>query len=147
MKIEMHPIGVIHSPFKDAGGTPIQSIRSSARGQVEVFPEFSAGLRDLEELSHIYLIYVFHRSEGFTLVVQPFLDDQEHGLFATRYPSRPNQIGISVVRLLERRENILSIEGVDMLDETPLLDIKPYLPEFDHHSGVRAGWYEHRSKP
>ena len=101
---------------------------------------------DLEGLSHIILLYVFHQSHGFTLRVKPFLDDQEHGLFATRYPARPNPIGLSIVRLLARQENILEIEGVDVLDGTPLLDIKPYVPDFDIRSDVKTGWYEQRSE-
>jgi tRNA (adenine37-N6)-methyltransferase len=141
----MHPIGVIHTPFTDKAQTPIQSSRSQAIGQVEVDLEFAAGLQDLEGLSHLILLYVFHRSTGYALQVKPFLDDQLHGLFATRYPARPNPIGLSVVRLLARRGNRLEIEGVDMLDGTPLLDIKPYVPEFDVRTETRTGWYENRS--
>ena len=111
-----------------------------------MFPEFAEGLQDLEGFSHIILLYVFHQSDGYALRVKPFLDDQLRGLFSTRYPNRPNPIGLSIVRLLARRENILDIEGVDMLDGTPLLDIKPYVPEFDIYSDVRTGWYTHRSK-
>ena len=142
----MKPIGVIHSPFTEKKQTPIQPTRSQAIGQVEVYSEFAGGLLDLEGLSHIILLYVFHQSHGFTLRVKPFLDDQEHGLFATRYPARPNPIGLSIVRLLARQENILEIEGVDVLDGTPLLDIKPYVPDFDIRSDVKTGWYEQRSE-
>jgi len=106
----------------------------------------AGGLQDLEEFSHIFLIYVFHCSSGYSLQVQPFLDDRMHGLFATRHPCRPNPIGLSVVRLLARHENILEIEGVDVLDSTPLLDIKPYVPDFDVRVDVQAGWYASRSK-
>jgi tRNA-Thr(GGU) m(6)t(6)A37 methyltransferase TsaA len=113
---------------------------------VEVFPEFASGLQDLEEFSHIILLYAFHCSSGYSLQVKPFLDDQLRGLFATRHPCRPNPIGLSVVRLLAYRENILDIEGVDMLDGTPLLDIKPYVPDFDVRTDVRTGWYARRSK-
>ena len=146
MEISMHPIGIIHSPFTDKDRTPIQASRSQAIGTVEVYPEFSDGLRDIEEFSHIYLLYVFHNSSGYSLQIKPFLDDQEHGLFATRYPYRPNPLGISTVRLLFRQANVLTIEGVDVLDGTPLLDIKPYVPDFDLRTDVRAGWYETRSK-
>jgi tRNA-Thr(GGU) m(6)t(6)A37 methyltransferase TsaA len=146
MKSIMEPIGVIHSPFTEKDQTPIQASRSQTRGCVEVFTEFSGGLQDLEGFSHIILLYVFHCSSGYSLQVKPFLDDQLRGLFATRHPCRPNPIGLSVVRLLARRENILDIEGVDMLDGTPLLDIKPYVPEFDERSDVGTGWYAHRSK-
>jgi tRNA-Thr(GGU) m(6)t(6)A37 methyltransferase TsaA len=142
----MHPIGVIHSPFTEKSETPIQSSRSQAKGTVEVYPEYAEGLQDLEGLSHIFLLYFFHESSGFSLVIKPFLDDRLHGLFATRYPCRPNPIGLSIVRLLNRRDNILEIEGMDMLDGTPLLDIKPYVPEFDIRSDTHSGWYETRSK-
>jgi tRNA-Thr(GGU) m(6)t(6)A37 methyltransferase TsaA len=142
----MHSIGVIHSPFTEKDQTPIQAARSLAIGLVEIYPEFAEGLKDIEGLSHIYLLYVFHKSTGYTLQVKPFLDDQEHGIFATRYPYRPNPIGISTVRLVSRQGNALTIEGVDVLDGTPLLDIKPYVPDFDLRSDVRAGWYETRSK-
>ena len=138
----MHPIGVIHSPFIDKALTPIQPTRSQAVGQVEVFPEFAGGLQDLEGFSHIILLYVFHQSRGYALQVKPFLDDQLHGLFATRYPCRPNPIGLSIVQLSTRRENILEIVGVDVLDGTPLLDIKPYVPDFDVRFETRTGWYE-----
>lgn len=146
MEFTMRPIGVIHSPFTDKDLTPIQSTRSQAVGKVEVFSEFAEGLRGLEDFSHIILIYAFHQANGFTLQVKPFLDDQLHGLFATRYPCRPNPIGLSIVRLVSRRKNILDIEGVDMLDGTPVLDIKPYVPDFDVHTEVKTGWYAHRSK-
>jgi tRNA-Thr(GGU) m(6)t(6)A37 methyltransferase TsaA len=146
MDFLMKPIGVIHTPFTDKQQTPIQPTRSQAVGQVEVFPEFADGLQDLEGFSHIILLYVFHQSDGYTLQVKPFLDDQLRGLFATRYPCRPNPIGLSVVRLLARQDNILDIEGVDVLDGTPLLDIKPYVPDFDVRNGTRTGWYETRKK-
>jgi tRNA-Thr(GGU) m(6)t(6)A37 methyltransferase TsaA len=146
MDFLMKPIGVIHTPFTDKQQTPIQPTRSQAVGQVEVFPEFADGLQDLEGFSHIILLYVFHQSNGYTLQVKPFLDDQLRGLFATRYPCRPNPIGLSVVRLLARQDNILDIEGVDVLDGTPLLDIKPYVPDFDVRNGTRTGWYETRKK-
>ena len=143
----LRPIGVIHSPFTEKDQTPIQVTRSQALGRVEVFPEFVDGLKDIEQLSHIHLLYIFHQSSGYALQVKPFLDDQEHGIFATRYPYRPNPIGLSTVRLLSRQGNVLTIEGVDVLDGTPLLDIKPYVPDFDLRiEDVRVGWYETRSK-
>jgi tRNA-Thr(GGU) m(6)t(6)A37 methyltransferase TsaA len=145
MEFTMRAIGVIHSPFTDKSQTPIQPTRSQAVGRVEVFPEFADGLHDLEGFSYIILLYAFHQSNGYSLQVKPFLDDHLRGLFATRYPYRPNPIGLSVVRLLARRENILDIEGIDMLDGTPLLDIKPYVPDFDVHIDARTGWYETRS--
>jgi tRNA (adenine37-N6)-methyltransferase len=145
MEFVLKPIGVIHSPFADPNQTPIQPSRSHTTGQVEVYPEFAEGLEDVEGLSHLILLYVFHLSAGYSLRVRPFLDNQLRGLFATRYPARPNPIGLSIVRLLERRANVLEIEGVDVLDGTPLIDIKPYVPEFDAGTGVRTGWYATRS--
>lgn len=142
----MRPIGIIHSPFVEKEQTPIQASRSQAIGFVEVFPEFKDGLKDVEGLSHIYLLYVFHASSGYTLQVKPFLDNQEHGIFTTRFPKRPNPIGLSIVHLISRQDNKLTVEGVDMLDGTPLLDIKPYIPDFDLRTEVRTGWYETRSK-
>jgi tRNA-Thr(GGU) m(6)t(6)A37 methyltransferase TsaA len=146
MEFSMHPIGVIHSPFQEREQTPIQPSRSQAMGQVEVYLEFAAGLEDIEGFSHIILLYVFHQSSGFSLRVKPYLDDHLHGLFATRYPKRPNPIGISVVRLAARQENILQIDGVDVLDGTPLLDIKPYVSEFDLRTATRSGWLEGRGE-
>ncbi len=147
MEFILKPIGIIHSPFSEKEQTPIQVTRSQAIGMVEVFPEFADGLKDIEYLSHIHLIYIFHQSSGYSLQVKPFLDDREHGIFSTRYPYRPNPIGMSTVRLLTRQDNTLSIEGVDVLDGTPLLDIKPYVPDFDIRTeNVRVGWYETRSK-
>jgi tRNA-Thr(GGU) m(6)t(6)A37 methyltransferase TsaA len=144
MDYQMHPIGIIHSPFTDKSQTPIQASRSQVTGFVEIYPEFAEGLQDLEGFSHIILLYVFHESTGYSLHVKPFLDDQERGLFATRYPARPNPIGFSVVRLISQIGSVLEVEGVDMLDGTPLLDIKPYVPDFDIRTNTRSGWYESR---
>jgi tRNA (adenine37-N6)-methyltransferase len=141
MELVMRPIGEIHTPFIDKRDTPIQPSRSAARGQVEVYPAYVDGLRDLDGFSHIILLYAFHRSADYTLVVRPFLGDRERGLFATRYPARPNPIGLSIVRLLSIHSHILEIDGVDMLDGTPLLDIKPYMPDFDVRTDARLGWY------
>jgi tRNA-Thr(GGU) m(6)t(6)A37 methyltransferase TsaA len=138
--MRIKPIGIIHSPFKSREDTPIQPSRSRATGQVEVFKEYQEGLDDIEGFSHIILIYWFHNSEGYVLKVNPFLDDTLRGVFATRAPNRPNQIGISVVKLLERNENILYVEGIDVLDGTPLLDIKPHVPDFESGDIVKIGW-------
>jgi tRNA (adenine37-N6)-methyltransferase len=146
MEFVMRPIGIIHSPFEEKEQMPIQASRSQAIGLAEVYSEFADGLQDIEGFSHIILIYAFHRSSGYTLRVEPFLDDHERGLFSTRYPCRPNPIGLSVVRLLYRQENTLTFKGVDVLNGTPLLDIKPYVPDFDQQTEVRTGWYETRSK-
>ena len=147
MEFLMNPIGIIHTPFTDKDQTPIQASRSQATGFVEIYPDFAEGLQDLDGFSHIILLYVFHEAGGYDLQVKPFLDDQLRGLFATRYPARPNQIGLSVVRLTSQIGPVLQVEGVDMLDGTPLLDIKPYVPDFDTRSEVRIGWYETRATP
>ena len=140
----MRPIGVIRTPFIEPKGMPIQPVFSRAIGQVEVFAEYAEGLQDLEAFSHVILIYALHRSEGYSLRVKPFLDDVARGLFATRYPCRPNPIGLSTVHLLSRRDNVLEVEGIDILDGTPLLDIKPYVPDFDGKADACAGWYDSR---
>jgi len=140
---QMTPIGVIHTPFREPAGTPIQPRRArGVRGTVEVFEKFQEGLKDLEGFERIWLLYWFHRAAPAQLRVVPYLDDKERGLFATRAPSRPNPIGLSCVRLLELRGNLLSVAEVDILDGTPLLDIKPYVPEFDGFRVRRCGWLE-----
>jgi tRNA-Thr(GGU) m(6)t(6)A37 methyltransferase TsaA len=146
MEFLMRPIGIIHSPFTDKSQTPIQASRSEATGFVEVYPEFAQGLQDLEGFSHLILLYVFHESTDWSLLVKPFMDNQVRGLFATRYPARPNQIGLSVVRLISLIGSVLEVESVDMLDGTPLLDIKPYVPDFDIRTNTRNGWYDTRNK-
>ncbi len=143
MEITYSPIGTIHSPFYDLSGMPIQpSSESSAPGTVELVPEFTPGLKDLEGFSHIILIYHLHKSHHHPLIVTPFLDIEPHGVFATRAPHRPNPIGISVVKLVKLEQNILHVENLDVLDGTPLLDIKPYVPEFDSPEEFRLGWLE-----
>ncbi|MFQ5811954.1 MAG: tRNA (N6-threonylcarbamoyladenosine(37)-N6)-methyltransferase TrmO [Anaerolineae bacterium] len=143
MGISYRPIGIVHSPFTDIEGMPIQPTGAAGiRGTVEVFPEFAEGLRDLEGFSHIILLYHFHRVQESKLVVTPFMDPQPHGVFATRAPKRPNPIGLSIVKLLSTEQNVLHIENVDVLDGTPLLDIKPYVPEFDQPRVDRVGWLE-----
>lgn len=143
MEIKFRSIGIIHSPFKDIKGMPIQPAGAAhVRGTVEVLPEFSEGLRDLEGFSHIILLYHFHRVQATKLVVIPFMDSQPHGVFATRAPKRPNPIGLSIVKLLSREGNTLHVENVDILDGTPLLDIKPYVPEFDRPAVESVGWLE-----
>lgn len=145
--IQYQPIGIIHSPFTQVEGMPIQPAGAlGVQGVVEIFPEFTEGLLDLDGFSHIFLLYHFHAVKTYTLTVTPFLDDQPHGVFATRAPRRPNPIGLSVVRLLRREANILHIENVDILDGTPLLDIKPYTAAFDHWKADRSGWLEKNGK-
>ena len=144
----MKPIGIIHTPFHDTSNMPIQSARSEEQGKVEVFPEYIAGLEGIADFSHIYLLYAFHLANpDFNLRVQPFLDDQVHGLFATRYPVRPNPIGLSIVRITAVQGNVIFFNGADMLDGTPLLDIKPYIPEFDIFAVEKTGWYQQRKHP
>jgi tRNA-Thr(GGU) m(6)t(6)A37 methyltransferase TsaA len=140
-EITYKPIGVIHSPFKDPRGTPIQPAGSEGvNGKVEVFPEYADGLKDIEGFSHIILIYHFHLSKGTLLIAKPYMDNEARGVFAMRGPSRPNPIGISIVRLVGIEGNILHIQDVDIVDGTPLLDIKPYVPEFDTRQAKRIGW-------
>jgi tRNA-Thr(GGU) m(6)t(6)A37 methyltransferase TsaA len=143
MNVELKPIGVIHSPFHELEGMPIQPAGArGVQGTVEVFQEYRAGLKDLDGFSHIVLLYLFHQSQGFNLHVVPYLDTEIRGVFATRAPRRPNAIGLSVVQLNMVQDRILHIENVDILDGTPLLDIKPYVPEFDAQFNVRTGWLE-----
>ncbi len=146
-KITYKPIGLIHSPFKEPKGVPIQpTAAAGVRGTVEVFPQYSGGLDSLGEFSHILLLYHFHLSSPPHLRVRPFMDEKLRGVFSTRAPSRPNPIGISLVRLLKIEGNILYIQDVDIIDGTPLLDIKPYVPEFDVRDTGRIGWLEKNVK-
>jgi len=142
--MECHPIGKIHSPFRDLEDMPIQPAgAANVGGTVKLYREYLAGLRDLEGFSHLILLYHFHKSCGYDLEVVPFLDSESRGLFATRAPRRPNAIGFSVVRLERIEGSVLHILNVDILDGTPLLDIKPYVPEFDSPGEeVRTGWLE-----
>ncbi len=134
-------IGTIHTPFISTEGMPIQSRGAAGvKGTVVLKKKYTEGLQDLDGFSHIFLIYRFHKSKGYNLLVTPFLDTVKRGVFSTRAPKRPNPIGISVVRLLKVEGNILEIENADMLDGTPLLDIKPYVPDFDIHTVEREGW-------
>jgi tRNA (adenine37-N6)-methyltransferase len=137
------PIGTIHSPFHDIAGMPIQPNGArGTKGTIEINPEFREGLVDLDGFERIILIYTFHRCTEHLLKVTPFLDTVPRGIFATRSPKRPNAIGLSVVRLTGMDNGTLSIEDIDVLDGTPLLDIKPYVPEFDAHPGSCCGWLE-----
>ena len=145
--IELKPIGIIHSPFTEPQGMPIQPAGAAGiRGTVELFDAYHAGLQDLDGFSHIILLYYFHRSRGFNLHVIPFMDTESRGLFATRAPNRPNPIGLSIVQLDRIENGLLHIQNVDILDCTPLLDIKPYVPQFDNQTNVRTGWLEKTQK-
>ena len=145
-KIEYRPIGVVHSPFKTPEGAPIQPTGGrDAEATVEICPEYVEGLADLEGFSHIILLYHCHRAGTPSLTVTPFLDNAPHGLFATRAPSRPNPIGLSIVRLMGVEEGTLYIKEVDILDGAPVLDIKPYVPDFDRREAAAIGWMAHRT--
>lgn len=142
-EILYHAIGIIHSEHLHPEKTPIQPVYAGGcRGQAEIYPQYIEGLRDLEGFSHIYLIYHFHRAEPMRLLVKPYLQDELRGIFATRAPCRPNPIGFSIVRLTGRQGNILLLEDVDILDQTPLLDIKPYTAKFDRIEECRSGWQD-----
>jgi tRNA-Thr(GGU) m(6)t(6)A37 methyltransferase TsaA len=142
----IEPIGEIITPFKTKAGMPIQSNGAKGiKGQIALKEVFVEGLTDLDGFSHIIVIYRFYRSEGFEMLTTHFLDTKKRGLFATRAPNRPNSIGLSVVRLISIEENVLNEENVDMLDGTPLLDIKPYIPAIDAHEAERVGWTEERT--
>jgi len=135
------PIGVVHSPFKMPQDVPIQSVAAKGvMGYVEVAQEYVEGLKDVEGFSHLILIYHCHLAQEYSLLVRPFMDKKLHGVFSTRAPSRPNPIGVSVVRLVKIEKNILHIQDVDIIDGTPLLDIKPFVPEFDQRKAERIGW-------
>jgi tRNA-Thr(GGU) m(6)t(6)A37 methyltransferase TsaA len=143
---QFKPIGVIHSPFTKAEGTPIQPIYAEGtEGTVEIFPEFGDGLVDLDGFERVWLIYLFDRASPAKLKIVPFRDSVERGVFATRAPSRPNPIGLSVVRLLSVDGMTLGVADIDILDGTPLLDIKPYVPRVDSYPDSRAGWWDSRT--
>jgi tRNA-Thr(GGU) m(6)t(6)A37 methyltransferase TsaA len=142
-KIELRPIGVIHSPFKECKDMPIQpAMAQGVTGSIHVFDEFAAGLKDLAGFDRIWLLFWFHRAGPVQMSVVPYLDSQKRGLFATRAPARPNPIGLSHVRLLAVEGSILRVADLDVLDGTPLLDIKPYVPRFDCFEVTRCGWLD-----
>lgn len=141
------PIGIIHSPHKKEIGIPIQpAFALDIQGNIEIFPDFAEGLKDLEGFSHIILICHFHESRKYKLHVRPFLDEDLHGVFATRAPKRPNAIGLSIVRLIRISGLNIFFAGNDILDQTPLLDIKPYVPDFDAYNDCETGWYDKASR-
>jgi len=140
-KVVYRPIGIIHTGFRDRAEAPIQGVFArAAKGVVEVFPEYADGLKDIEGFSHIILIYHFHLADGYSLVSMPFLEEEQHGIFAIRHFKRPNPIGLSIVRLESVRGNKLEISEVDIIDGTPLLDIKPFVPQFDNRPDAKSGW-------
>jgi tRNA (adenine37-N6)-methyltransferase len=142
-ELTYRPIGLIHSDIKSLDNAPIQAVYSSEhKGWIELYSEYQEGLMDIEGFSHIILIYHFHLCRGVALRHKPFLDNTPHGVFAIRSPLRPNPIGLSVVKLDGVMDGILHISGVDMLDGTPLLDIKPFIPQFDNRDGAKIGWFK-----
>ena len=140
--MQIQPIGRILTPHKTKKGCPIQPAYASEadEGRIEVFEEYASGLKDIESFSHIYILYLFDRAGKIELVRPTFLDDEPHGIYASRHPCRPNGIGLSIVRLQERQENILVVSNIDVLDGTPLIDIKPYVPRFDCIPSASEGW-------
>jgi tRNA-Thr(GGU) m(6)t(6)A37 methyltransferase TsaA len=143
--VSFRPIGVIRSPFTDTAGMPIQAVAAvGVRGSIELEPEYAEGLADIDGFSHLTLLYHLHRITVPKLTVTPFLDTVSHGIFATRSPARPNPIGLSTVRLLSVSGCVLEIEGVDVVDGTPPLDIKPYVPALDDRADARIGWFAGR---
>jgi len=136
-------IGIVHSPHNDSSSTPIQPVFARGiKGTVTLDPRYTNGLMDLEGFSHIYLLYVFHKAGETKLTLRPFLEETKHGIFATRAPCRPNKLGFSVVKLIAVEDNVLHIEDVDILDGTPIVDIKPYVKRFDTRENVRSGWQD-----
>jgi tRNA (adenine37-N6)-methyltransferase len=145
--MQISPIGVINTPFTDLKGMPIQpSGALDVEGTLVINAEYEEGLRDLEGFSHIILLYHFHQSSGYDLLVTPFLDTEKRGLFSTRAPRRPNSIGLSIVELTGRDKNRVFVRGIDVLNNTPLIDIKPYVPKFDVKVVTATGWLEKAQK-
>ncbi|MEW6374932.1 MAG: tRNA (N6-threonylcarbamoyladenosine(37)-N6)-methyltransferase TrmO [Thermodesulfobacteriota bacterium] len=136
--MNLQPIGIIHSPFKDRKGCPPQGREEVC--WIEIFEQYAEGLKDIDGFSHLILLYWLHQSKDFDLLVNTPWDSKPHGVFATRSPNRPNALGFSVVELIERDGNKLKVKGLDALEGTPLIDIKPYLPEIDAKTNVRIGW-------
>ena len=145
----MESIGTIHTEFKKIEGMPIQPTGAKGiKGTIEIKDQYIDGLKDLKDFSHIHIIYLLHKVEGYMLEVKPFMDDNTHGVFATRSPKRPNRIGMSVVKVIDVKDNKVCVENIDVLDETPLLDIKPYVPQLyeDTIDDLKIGWFENNHK-
>ncbi|MBM4147008.1 MAG: tRNA (N6-threonylcarbamoyladenosine(37)-N6)-methyltransferase TrmO [Nitrospira sp.] len=143
MKFQIKQIGIIHSPYKTKDKCPIQgSTKPNSKGKIEIFPEYAEGLETIETFSHIILFYIFNQAGEIKLSRPTFLDDAPHGVFASRHPCRPNSIGISIVKLEKRNKNILHVREIDVLNNTPLIDIKPYIPRFDYRKNANNGWTE-----
>ena len=149
MKIEMESIGTIHTQFREIEGMPIQPTGAKGiKGTIEIKDKYADGLKDLKDFSHIHIIYLLHKVDGYMLEVKPFMDDNTHGVFATRSPKRPNRIGMSVVKVVDVKDNKVCVENIDVLDGTPLLDIKPYVPQLyeDTIDELKIGWFEANHK-
>lgn len=143
--ITIKPIGIIHTPFNVIKDMPIQPLAAEGvKGYIELFPEYLEGLTDLEGFSHITLLYHLHEIHGYDLMVKPFMDNKKHGIFATKSPKRPNAIGLSTVKLLEIEKNVIHIEMLDMLNGTPLIDIKPFFSKFDNRTNTKSGWLDNQ---
>jgi tRNA-Thr(GGU) m(6)t(6)A37 methyltransferase TsaA len=141
------PIGIIHSPFKTLKGIPIQSFMSDTKGHIEIFPEYQSGLKDLSGFSHVYCLYYFDMVKlPVPLQSKPFLTNEVKGVFAIRTPFRPNPIGISILEILEIKDNNIEVNNVDLLDQTPILDLKPYVPQFDNFKTTKIGWVKGKIK-
>jgi tRNA-Thr(GGU) m(6)t(6)A37 methyltransferase TsaA len=146
-EIRLRPIGIIHTPYKDLRGMPIQGrFKKDATGQIEIFPKYQSGLKDIEGFSHLILLYYFDKAKEEKLIGKPFLEDETRGIFTIRSPTRPNHIGFSIVKLEKVENNIITFSDVDMLDSTPLLDIKPYISYFDSRHNVKSGWVDKHFK-
>ncbi|WP_027185994.1 tRNA (N6-threonylcarbamoyladenosine(37)-N6)-methyltransferase TrmO [Desulfovibrio inopinatus] len=146
MTILYNPIGYFATPHKDVRGMPIQPLGAKGvRGTISILPEYQEGLTDLDDFSHVIVLYHLHQIQGHDLTVTPFLDTQEHGIFATRSPKRPNPLGLSVMRLSGVSHGTVFVENVDVLDGTPVIDIKPYVPDFDVWPADRIGWFSGKS--
>jgi len=144
-EIKLNPIGIIHTPYREPKGIPIQGkFEKSITGTIEIFPEYQKGIKDIEGFSHLILIYYFNRSKEVKLIWKPFLEDEEHGIFAIRSPHRPNHLGFSIIKVKKVKGNTIIFSEVDILDKTPLLDIKPYVSHFDSRKNIKNGWiYKH----
>ena len=145
MKHQIEPIGIIHSQYRTKEECPVQgAVTPHGKGRIEIFPEYGEGLKDIDTFSHIILIYLFDRAGDIQLIRPTFIDDTPHGVFASRHPCRPNGIGLSIVKLDSCTDNTIDVSGIDILDGTPLVDLKPYIPRFDQIDGASNGWTENK---
>jgi tRNA-Thr(GGU) m(6)t(6)A37 methyltransferase TsaA len=147
MKIEFNSIGVIHSPYKARAEAPHQGHTSENVSEIEVYEQYAEGLKDIDAFSHLLIFYCFHRSRDYSLIVKTPHDSEPHGVFATRSPNRPNPVAICVVKLISRDGKLLKVKGLDAVDGTPLLDIKPYFPAIDFVQDATMGWAESKFRP